>query len=279
MSNPVATITTSTLDLGRVILRYRRILWSTIRVELAKRYAGSLFGIFWVVLYPALLLAMYLFVYMVIFGMRFPGYSQLDYVLYVFTGLVPYLGFSDALSAGTVCVKQNMHLIKNVMLPIELVPARVVLTSMVGQVVSLGMLLVLIVIGDSFSDNVSLSPHVAWLPLVLLLQILFLIGLTWILSALAVPLPDVGYAVQLLLLFLLFVSPIAYKLDMVPAHLQLIVYLNPIYYMAEMFRSCLLYGTFPTWPVALVYVTMCVGSFALGATFFRKFKSFLVDYE
>lgn len=273
MSNPVATITNSTLDLSRVIVRYRRILWSTIRVELAKRYAGSLFGMFWVVLYPALLLAMYLFVYLVIFKMRFPGYSKMHYVLYVFTGLVPYLGFSDALSTGTVCVKQNMHLVKNVMLPIELVPARVVLTSMVGQVVSLGVLVLLIVIHGS------LSPHILWLPVVFVLQILFLVGLTWILSALAVPLPDVGYLVQLLLLFLLFVSPIAFKLDMVPPSFLFVVYLNPIFYMAEMFRSSLLYGTLPAWPIAAVYVTMCLGTFALGAAFFRKFKAFLVDYE
>jgi len=74
-----------------IIYKYRRLLVSITRVELAKRYAGSALGMAWVVLQPALLLSVYLFVYMVVLGMRFEGFSRLDYVLYVFCGLVPYL--------------------------------------------------------------------------------------------------------------------------------------------------------------------------------------------
>src|SRR6185295_15489241 len=110
-----------------IIYRYRRMLVAITRVELAKRHAGSILGITWVVLQPALLLSVYIFVYMVVLRMRFEGFSRFDYVLYVFCGLVPYLGFMEALTTGALSIKQNIHLVKNVMLPIELIPVRSVI--------------------------------------------------------------------------------------------------------------------------------------------------------
>src|SRR5438094_9029175 len=92
----------------QIMMRDRRLLAAITRVELAKRHAGSLLGIAWVVLQPALLLSVYLFVYMVVLRMRFEGFSRFDYVLYVFCGLVPYLGFMEALTTGALSFKQNI---------------------------------------------------------------------------------------------------------------------------------------------------------------------------
>src|ERR1700730_4201513 len=150
-------------------------LASITRVELKKRHAGSVLGLAWVVLQPALLLSVYLFVYMVVFPYRFPGFSRMDYVLYVFCGLVPYLGFMEALTTGALSIRQNIHLVKNVMLPIELIPVRSVLVGMASQFVSIGLVLVLLA-GDR-----TLTWHVLWLPAVVALQALWLVGLTWIL--------------------------------------------------------------------------------------------------
>jgi lipopolysaccharide transport system permease protein len=58
-----------------VIFRYRRMLAAITRIELAKRHAGSVLGFSWVVLQPALLLSVYVFVYMVVLRMRFEGFS------------------------------------------------------------------------------------------------------------------------------------------------------------------------------------------------------------
>src|SRR5689334_10226946 len=122
----------------QLLARYRKILAAVTRVELAKKYSGSAFGKLWLVLYPALLLSMYLFVYSVVFGMQFPNSSRLEYVIYVFCGLIPYIGFMEAVTSGCVSIKQNIHLVKNVMLPIELIPVRYVLTSAATEVISLG---------------------------------------------------------------------------------------------------------------------------------------------
>src|SRR5438876_7688765 len=140
-----------------VIARHRRLLASITRVELAKRHAGSILGLTWVVLQPALLLSVYLFVYMVIGGTRVAGGSgRFDYVLYVFCGLVPYLGFMEALSNGGVSLRQNMHLVKNVLLPIELIPVRSVLVGMASEFVSLGIVVLLAAVSGALTTRVLL---------------------------------------------------------------------------------------------------------------------------
>jgi lipopolysaccharide transport system permease protein len=257
----------------QIIYSYRRLLASITRVELAKRHAGSLLGMTWVVLQPALLLSVYLFVYMVVLGMRFEGFSRLDYVLYVFCGLVPYLGFMEALTTGSLSIKQNIHLVKNVMLPIELIPVRSVIVGMASQFVSI-VLVLLLVTADGL-----LSWHVVWLPMVVVLQVMWLAGLTWILSSVTVAVPDVTYFVNLFIFLLMFLSPIGFKPEMVPPAFRFVMYLNPIYYMTEMYRGSILQGHLPTLVVTATYVSMCLVTFALGSAFFQRFKGVLVDYE
>lgn len=274
----------SALDMVRLFRARRKLLTATTRVELEQRYAGSIFGKLWVVLFPALLLFNYLFVFRIIFQMklstdaaeRLSGVSAdrpMVFVLYVFCGLIPYIGFSEAISSGCTSLKQNMHLIKNVIMPIELVAPRVVAVSMVSQVVSLGILLVLV------GWQGLLSWHLLWLPVVLILQVMALVGLVWILSALGVLIPDIAYFVNVAVLFLLYVSPVIFEPSAVPEAFRVFVYANPIYYMIEGYRSSILFGRLPETWVSLTYVALCLGSFIIGAAFFRRMKDILVDYE
>jgi lipopolysaccharide transport system permease protein len=263
----------SSFSMLSLLFRYPKILMASTIVELNKRYSGSILGKVWVVLYPLLLLSIYLFVYMVIFKMRFPGYSQLDYVLFVFCGLIPYIGFMEALTTGCLSIKQNIHLVKNVLFPIELIPVRTVLIAMVGQLVSMGILILLLGV------NGNLSFHLLWVPVIFILQVMMLIGLVWILAALGVGIPDVSHFVNLFVMLLFFVSPIGFKPEMVPEGLRGMVYLNPIYYFTEMYRASMLYGQWPQPSVIAIYVGLCLVSFALGSAFFYRFKSILVDYE
>ena len=177
--------------MGEMIFEYRRILYAITAVELAKRYSGSAFGKAWLVFYPLLLVSIYLFVYLVVFKTRFPGYSEFDYTLFVFAGLIPYIGLSDAITGGAVSVRQNIHLVKNIMLPIDLIPVRAVFAGMASEVVSVVIVLALVII------NMDLTWRVALLPLVFVLQVMFAIGCTLILAALVVALPDISNFVNL----------------------------------------------------------------------------------
>ena len=273
MRNPVTALTRGTVAMTRTLAGHARLLVAITRVELSKKYAGSVLGPLWLILQPALLLSVYIFVYLVVFKMRFADFSRLDYVLYVFTGLIPYMGTIDAITSGSVSIKQNIPLVKNVMLPIELVPVRAVLVASISQAVGLAVVLLLTAI------NGTLSWHILWLPVVWALQIVMLFGVVWILASIAVGLPDISYFISLFLFLLMWVSPIGFTPDMVPAELRAVLFLNPVYYLLEMYRDSLLFGRLPSLQVAGVYAGMCLFTFAVGSAFFRAFRSVLLDYE
>ena len=252
---------------------YRQILFATTRIEISKRYAGSALGLVWVGLYPLLMLSVYLFVYLVVFKMRFPGYSEMDYVLYVFAGLVPYIGMSEAIQAGTQSIKQNLHLVKNVMLPIEIVPVRAVAAALVGQVV------LLILVAGLAAINGTLSFFIVMLPLVLALQFLFLLGIVFVLSAAALVVQDITHFVNLTLMLMMFLSPIGFRADMLPPKYAILVWANPISYLLDAYRFILLSNHAASTTMLAMYVGISIVFFVLGATFFQRFKGVLVDYE
>jgi lipopolysaccharide transport system permease protein len=260
-------------QLAGVLVRNRRVLVASSGVELRKRYAGSVLGPLWVVLQPLLLLAVYLFVYLGIFNIRMPGGGRFDYVLYVFAGLVPYIAIMDAVSAAPTLLKQNIHLVRNALLPIELVAARPVVNALVNQSVALVMVVVLSALAGH------LTWHVAWIPLAIACQAALLLGAVWGVSALGVLLPDTAYVVNLVLLVLLYISPIGYTPEMVPEHLRALVAFNPVYYLITVFRNGLVDGHVPAVGIAAAYVALCATVFVLGGAFFRRVKDVAVDYE
>jgi lipopolysaccharide transport system permease protein len=253
--------------------RFRRILWASARIELRKRYAGSLLGPLWTVLYPLLFLGVYLFVWLVVFPVRFPGTSGRDYVLFVFGGLVPYLFLVESLTAGCVSIKQNLHLIKNVVLPIELVPTRTVLVALIGHAVGGGLLVLLSVISHNATWRLGV------LPVVVALQALWLLGLVWLVAPLGVLVPDIAFLVSLGLMMLMFVSPIAFRPDMVPSSYRVLVAANPVTYMVDAYRAVVM----PAYPASLwrlaTFAALSLGTFVVGAAACWRFKDFVVDAE
>jgi lipopolysaccharide transport system permease protein len=261
------------LSMLALVWRQRTVLASITRFELQKRFSGSVLGLAWVIVYPSLLLLLYLFVFLVVFRVRFPGFSSFDYVLYVFAGLVPFIGLSDALSAGCGALRQSLYLVKNVVLPPELIPLRTVLASLAGQLVSLAILIAMV------TATGRLSEAVLFLPLVVLLQLLLHAGLVCVVSVAGLLIADLAQVVALGMMALMFLSPIAFKADMVPAQLAAALYLNPVFYLVEAYRACLLPGASGSALVLASYAVMCVLAFAAGATVFTRLKGALAEYE
>ena len=255
------------------LLKNFSIILATTKTEVKRRYAGSLFGKTWAVLFPLLFLSMYLFLYLVVFQVRFPQFSHLEYVLYVFCGLVTYLAFMECMNYSCTCLKQNIDLVKNVVIPIEIIPVRTVLLAVTGEMVCIVILAVLALI------NGSLTFHILWLPLIVMLQVMAFIGIAWIISPVGILFPDISYITNLFVIFLLFISPIGYQVEMLSGKYNLLVYANPVYYMLEVFRSSILYGNWPSTSVTIIFITTCMMLFFAGCTVFSKFKDIIMDYE
>jgi lipopolysaccharide transport system permease protein len=249
------------------------MLWQTSRNEIRGRYAGSLLGLLWVAVYPLLFLGVYGVIFTKIFPPspeRFP--EPLHYVLLIFCGLVPFLGFAEALSLGVASVTSNAQLIKNTLFPIELIPVKAVAVSQFTQVVGTALLL------TALALTRGLTPWALLLPLVWFLQVIFSVGLMWVLSGLNVFLRDIQQVVGIAILVLMIFSPIAYTAEMVPPGLRVIIGLNPLFYFITAMQDCLWMQRSPPWQTWAVMAGLAAVFFWAGYGMFARLKPVFADH-
>jgi len=254
-----------------MLWRGRSLLLATTRSDLRARYAGSVLGLAWLLIYPLLFLGCYAAVYLYIFQVRFPQFSSKEYVAVIFCGLIPFLAFSESLGLGVGSVTSNANLIKNTLFPIDLVPVKAALMSQPLQIVGFVMLVVAAGLMHKLTHAVVL------LPVVWVLQLMMTMGLLWILSSLNVFLRDLQNIVSVVVLMLMMVSPIAYTVDMVPAGVKPLLAFNPLYYVIISYQKIIILGEMPSWRFLGVYAAVSLGLFFIGYWFFSRLKRVFAD--
>jgi len=259
------------MDALASLWKHRRILHSTVVQGLRKRTSANVLGALWLLLYPLLFLAMYSLVFVQILQVRIPGLGTADYILVVFCGLVPFLAFAEAFGVGTASIVANRDLLLNTLLPIEVVVARDVLIG--HATMALGMLMLW---GAVIYYHGLLWTHLL-LPLVYLLQVMMVLGLVWITSTLTVFLRDLQQSVPILVLMLMMVSPIGYTADMVPQGLQPMLLFNPLAWLMELYRACLMQGVVP-WLQLGLFACFASALFCLGGTLILRLKMLFIDH-
>ena len=255
----------------RLLYRSKHILYATTLVDIRSRYVGTIFGLAWAILYPFLFLGLYAVVYALILRIRLQQYTPMDYIELIFAGLIPFIGFSEALSNSAGSVVGNKQLIKNTMFPIELVPVKAVLTGSLSMAVGLlGLMIILWGRGQFRATQVLIVP-------LIVLQLMFSIGIGWMLAALNVFIRDTGQAIGIIVLFLMIASPIGYTREMIPHQLLILAYVNPLFYLIEVYRQVLFFGVVsPRFWSALI--VMAVASFWLGFVIFERLKTLFTEY-
>jgi len=247
-----------------LLFKYRVLLWQSVKKSLQAKYAGSIFGMAWIVIGPLLLLGLYGVIYAVIFRIRPIGLSLTDYILYIFSGLIPFIAFSQALSAGAVSLSNDPGLLLNKVFPAELLPVREVIAA--GTMIVAGGMLVMaykLALGG-------LNWYWLLLPVVLLLMAMTLIGMVWALSLANLLVKDVQQMLTYVIILLLVASPIAYTPDMIPPSMQFLLYINPLAYFVMSFQSILVLGQLPPLPIMIGDVAIALVWFH---GMFRVFKS------
>ena len=217
------------------------------------------------------MLTAYSIVYVFILRLRLEQMSTPQYVMLIFAGLIPFLGFSEGLANSVVSVTANASLIKNTLYPIEIIPVKSILLSQCTEVVGMVLLLVALAVTGELGW---------WAVMVLPLwffQVVFGIGVGWIISALNVLLRDTQSFIGIVTMFLMMVSPIAYTPEMIPEGLRELLKANPLYYFITAYQDCLIYNRFPTQQVFPILIIFSLFTFLLGFWFFEKMKQLFDD--
>jgi lipopolysaccharide transport system permease protein len=249
------------------------LIYSFAKRELLGRYKGSVLGIAWAVLTPAVMIAIFTFVFSGIFGARFSANaSHWDFALYLFCGLLPWSMFQESVQQSANTILAHSNLVKRVVFPLETLPAAQVLAALGNQLFATIALLIATIIVRQRLDLT-----VLWLPVVLIPQLLFALGAAWLIASLGVFLRDITQGVMLLLLAWMYLTPIIYPESIVPERFRAFININPFTPLIRSYRRIFLEASAPDWPGLAYFAAFAVLIFLFGYWWFARTRKSFAD--
>jgi lipopolysaccharide transport system permease protein len=264
----------------------RDLTVALIRREIAGRYRGSMLGILWSMLTPLLMLAVYTFVFGIVFRARWDAAgtagageaagaseaSTVGFAIVLFAGLIVFQLFAEVINRSPTLVLANTNYVKKVVFPLQILPVVALGSALfhatVSAVVLFGFMLIV-------RGGIPLTA-LLW-PMVLAPFCLMILGLAWFLAALGVYYRDIGQFLGTVVTALMFLSPIFFPLSALPPWLRHWVALNPISLPVEQTRDVLIFGRVPDLLSLAVYAAVSLAIATLGYAWFQKTRKGFAD--
>lgn len=275
MFNPHARPPLSLLAMLRSLWVNRRLTARLARRDIAARYRGSFGGLLWAVAQPLLMLAVYTFVFSVVFQARWGEgltQSRSEFAIVLFAGLLVHALVAETWNVAPALVLANANYVKKVVFPLEVLPvialAVALFQCLIGVLVLLAAMLVL-------QGSVPATAPLIIFTLVPLL--LLTLGGAWVLAALGVYVRDTAQVTQIFTTILLFVSPVFFPISAIPENLRWALRCNPLSFLMGQARDALVWGNAPDWGGLLAFTA---GTFLfawMGYAFFQASRRGFAD--
>lgn len=249
--------------------RYRELFYILAWRDLKVRYKQTFVGAAWSIVRPVLTTVVFTIVFSRIAKLNAPGAAP--YALMVFVGMLPWQFFSNALSEASNSLVGNTNLITKVYFPRMIVPASTVITSLADLMISLGILVVMFII-YRFVPPVTIIV----LPVFIILSFIAAFGAGLYITALNVKYRDFRYIIPFIVQFGLYVTPVGFSSNIIPAQWRLVYGLNPMVGIIDGFRWCILGEKLELAPF-LVSMSVSLLLLWLGVSYFRKTEKSFAD--
>lgn len=246
----------------RQCYKYRELFYVWTLREIQVRYKQSVLGAAWAVLQPLSLMV----VFSVIFSIfvKVPT-GNIPYPVFSYTALLPWTFLTVSISSSVSSLTQNVELVTKVYFPREILPCAVVASSlvdfMIGAVIFVAMLALY---------HVSASTTFLFLPVLLALQVVLMLGVALIASAVNVFYRDVRFVIPLVLQLWMYATPIIYPLSLVPERYRALYMMNPMADLIESYRAVTLNGQLPDLTYFVSAAIMSLLIFILGYRYFKQ---------
>jgi len=241
------------------------------------RYRNMSLGILWSVINPLVMLGVLVFVFTHVVGQN----RAKDFPIQVLTGIIVFNFFSQTISATTTCIIANTSIIKRVIFPRVIIPMSVVFSQLLHFMIQLLLLALFLIL-----FRIPPTWMYLWLPVVFMVELIFIMGLSLILATLNVYFRDVHYMVLSGLTILFWFTPIFYKLQ--DAHLNLaakfstwfyfVYLLNPLAGCVNAARHAILWNSPPDAIAFGMASIVAVVSLLLGVFLFHRFQRNFADH-
>ena len=237
------------------LVKHRFVIGQLSRRAILGRYRGTVLGLFWSLFTPLVMLGVYTFVFGKVLEVRWPdqGGGNLEFAAILFSGMIIHGILAECLTQASTLIASNPQYVKKVVFPLEALPWVTVISAFFQGLISTGVLVAYLLI-----VNGSLPGTAILFPLPLFSLTLVCIGIGWLIAATAVFLKDIAQVTGILSTILFFMAPILYPKTALPEGFQNILYLNPITFVIEQFRSVVLWGEMPDWSGLGIYTAVAL---------------------
>jgi lipopolysaccharide transport system permease protein len=274
-TNPHARQPTSLVALARSLWRNRQLIVQMTRREVAGRYKGSVMGLAWSFFNPVFMLAVYTFVFSVVFKARWGlggDESKTQFAVVLFVGMIVHGLLAEVLNRAPGLILGNVNYVKKVVFPLEILPVVSMGAALFHSLVSLGVLLIAFVIFNGY-----LHWTAVFAPLVVLPLVILTLGLAWMLASLGVFLRDVGQTIGIITTVMLFLAPVFYPITALPEEMRPWIMANPLTFIIEQAREVLIWGHLPNWFGLAVYTLVATVVAWAGYAWFQKTRKGFAD--
>ena len=273
--NPHAAHPTSLAALGQSLWRNRQLIVQMIRREVVGRYKGSIMGLAWSFFNPVFMLAVYTFVFSVVFKARWGiggDESKTQFAVVLFVGMIVHGLFAEVLNRAPGLILGNVNYVKKVVFPLEILPVISMGAALFHSIISLGVLLIAFILFNGYLHWTAI-----FIPLVLLPLVILTLGLAWILASLGVFLRDVGQTIGIITTVMMFLSPVFYPITALPEEFRPWLMANPLTFIIEQAREVLIWGRLPDWAGLGTYTFAATVLAWAGYAWFQKTRKGFAD--
>jgi ABC-type polysaccharide/polyol phosphate export permease len=250
------------------LLTFRELLWNLTLRELRTKYRRSFLGWTWSLINPLATMAIFTFIFVVVFDAQAPvgdPSGLKSYPLYLLAGLIPWNFFAGSVATAMTTIVANGTLVRKVYFPREALVFATVASMLVSLLIELAILSVVFL----FAGNMVLP----WIPVALVLTVVlaaFTTGLALLLAALYVFFRDLSHLWAILSQAWFYLTPIVYPISLVPERLEPFLELNPMTLFAGAYRDLLYNLRFPPLDQLAYLVVISGAMLAVGLTVFRR---------
>jgi lipopolysaccharide transport system permease protein len=215
----------------RALWAYRELLYFLTRRDIKLRYKQTMIGSAWVIAQPLLTMI----VFTIVFGnLARISSDGIPYSLFVYSGLLPWIFFSNSINRGTQSLVASANLITKVYFPRLIIPCSAIVAGLLDFMIGFTCLAALML-----HYRIRPTAGLLMLPVVILLITLCVLAIGVLLSAVNVRYRDVSFIIPFAVQLLMFATPIIYPSGMVPARWKWVITLNPLAGLVEAFRAAL----------------------------------------
>lgn len=257
----------------RNLIERRTLLFQLVRRDFEQRFVGSAIGWIWGIIHPLVLLVSWIYIFRIVLKYTLPpGEITQNYPLFIFSGMLPWMLFSETVQRSASSLLEHANLITKSMFPAEIVPVAVFLSNLASHALALALM-----IAAALYWNHGIGWAVLLLPLYLFFIGLFAVGFGWIASSLHVFLRDTAQMVSVILTFWFWLTPIMVPARIIPERYRWLLHFNPMYYAVELYRQAFFTSHFPAWREFAALALSGVAMFVAGGFFFRYVKRGFAD--